>query len=121
MDVFEALSDPTRRQMLDLLTGRERAVTELVESIPRMSQPAISRHLRVLREAGLVHVEVDRQRRVYSVRAEGLAPVEQWLEKFRRFWATRLDGLEKHLDHKASRSAKKRTPQRTADQRKRTK
>jgi DNA-binding transcriptional ArsR family regulator len=96
-NIFEVLSDPTRRKILDLLSVRERLVGELVEEIG-LSQPAVSKHLRVLREAGLVEVRQDAQRRWYHLRAEPLAEIDAWLTPYRRFWGSRLDALEKHLE-----------------------
>ena len=96
---FDALAEPNRRRILDLLRGRERAVGELVDVLG-VSQPAVSKHLRVLREAGLVDVRVDAQRRWYRLRPEPLAEVDAWLEPYRRFWSARLDALEAHLDGK---------------------
>lgn len=96
-DAFSALADPTRRQVLDLLSRRERAAGELGAAFPSISQPGMSRHLRVLREAGLVRVRREHRRRVYSLRSEGLAQVEAWLTKYRGFWETELDSLEAHL------------------------
>lgn len=109
MDVFAALSDPTRRRVLDLLHSRERTAGELVAAFPRVSQPAISRHLRVLREAGLVNVQPDEQRRVYSLRSEGLKELDTWLSRYRQFWTDRLDALEKHLDARPESHAQPRT------------
>lgn len=97
-DVFAALADPTRRQVLDLLTRRERAAGELGRAFPRISQPGMSRHLRVLREAGLVHVRRERRHRFYSLRSERLAEVDAWIAKYRGFWEAQLDSLEAHLD-----------------------
>jgi DNA-binding transcriptional ArsR family regulator len=97
-DVFAALADPTRRQVLDLLSRRERAAGELGRAFPHISQPGISRHLRVLREAGLVRVRQERRHRFYSVRSERLAEVDAWIAKYRGFWETELDSLESHLD-----------------------
>ncbi|HMF05279.1 MAG TPA: metalloregulator ArsR/SmtB family transcription factor [Acidimicrobiia bacterium] len=94
---FEVLAEPRRRDILDLLRERERSVGELVKGMP-LSQPGVSKHLRVLREAGLVDVRVDAQRRWYRVRAEPLAEVDAWLAPYRRFWTDRLDALERHLD-----------------------
>jgi DNA-binding transcriptional ArsR family regulator len=94
---FEVLAEPTRRSILDLLRERERSVGELVESLT-ISQPGVSKHLRVLREAGLVSVRTDAQRRVYGLRAEPLAEIDAWLEPYRRYWSDRLDALERHLD-----------------------
>jgi DNA-binding transcriptional ArsR family regulator len=94
---FEALAEPTRRRILDLLCEREHSVGDLVERLG-LPQPGISRHLRVLREAGLVRVRQDAQRRWYRVRPEPLAEIDAWLAPFRRFWTDRLDALERHLD-----------------------
>jgi DNA-binding transcriptional ArsR family regulator len=94
---FDVLAEPRRRDILDLLRVREHSVGELVEGLS-LSQPGVSKHLRVLREAGLVRVRVDAQRRWYRVRAEPLAEVDAWLAPYRRFWSERLDALERHLD-----------------------
>jgi DNA-binding transcriptional ArsR family regulator len=96
---FEVLADSNRRLILDLLRERERSVGELVEHLS-LSQPGVSKHLRVLREAGLVAVRQDAQRRLYGLRAEPLVEVDAWLEPYRRFWADRLDALERYLDEK---------------------
>lgn len=100
MSTFEVLAEPTRRRILDLLRDRERSVGELVERI-KLSQPGVSKHLRVLRDAGLVDVRVDAQRRWYGLRPEPLAEVDHWLEPYRRMWAGKLDALERHLDDEA--------------------
>lgn len=97
MPAFEVLAEPSRRQILDILRDEERSVNELVERLP-LSQPGVSRHLRVLREAGLVSVRQDAQRRMYAVRPEPLAEIEAWLAPYRSLWAGRLDALEAHLD-----------------------
>src|SRR4051812_30526466 len=94
---FEVLAEPNRRRILDLLRVEERAVGELVEELA-VSQPAVSKHLRVLRDAGLVAVRPEAQRRLYRVRAEPLRAMDDWLEPYRRIWSERLDGLERHLD-----------------------
>lgn len=94
---FEVLTDANRRLILDLLRERERPVGELVERLG-LSQPGVSKHLRVLREAGLVEVRRDAQRRLYGLRAAPLAEVDAWLAPYRRFWTDRLDALERHLD-----------------------
>ena len=94
--VFEILAEPSRRRVLDLLLEEERTVGELVDAL-RMSQPAVSKHLRVLRDAGLVEARVDAQRRVYRLRPEPLAEMDAWLEPYRRFWRGRLDSLQRHL------------------------
>ena len=96
---FAVLAEPSRRHILDLLRVRERTVNELVQQL-RLSQPGVSKHLRVLREAGLVDVRVDAQRRWYQLRAEPLAEVDAWLEPYRRLWSKSLDRLERHLDGK---------------------
>jgi DNA-binding transcriptional ArsR family regulator len=97
MSVFSVLAEPNRRRILDLLRVSECPVGELVERL-EMSQPAVSKHLRVLREAGLVEVRVDAQRRLYRVQPESLRAVEEWLAPYRRMWAAGLDDLERHLD-----------------------
>jgi DNA-binding transcriptional ArsR family regulator len=96
---FEVLAEPTRRRILDLLLDGERPVGELVEKL-ELSQPGVSKHLRVLRDAGLVNVRRDAQRRLYGVRADPLMEIDAWLAPYRRFWSDRLDALEKHLDSK---------------------
>src|SRR5580658_8381011 len=98
MDAFGALSDPTRRQVLDLLSRQERTAGDLGRAFPSVSQPGMSRQLRVLREAGLVRVRHSDRHRVYSLRSEGLAPVEAWITKYRGFWETELDSLENFLE-----------------------
>ena len=94
---FEVLAEPNRRRILDLLMAAERPVGELVDELS-VSQPAVSKHLRVLREAGLVDVRSERQLRIYRVRPEPLRAVDEWLEPYRQLWASRLDKLERHLD-----------------------
>jgi len=94
---FEVLAEPNRRHILDLLRDGERAVGDLVDQLA-VSQPAVSKHLRVLREAGLVAVRADAQRRLYRVRTEPLRALDEWLEPYRLLWASRLDDLERHLD-----------------------
>ena len=95
--VFEVLAEPNRRRILDLLRDAERPVGDLV-GILRVSQPAVSKHLRVLRDAGLVEARVDAQRRVYRVRAEPLRQLDDWLAPYRAMWPAHLDALESHLD-----------------------
>ena len=97
MPIFEVLADPTRRRMLDLLVAEERTVNELVEELD-MNQPAVSKHLRVLRDAGLVSARVDAQRRVYRLEPEPLAEADAWLAPYRRFWRGKLSALKRHLD-----------------------
>jgi DNA-binding transcriptional ArsR family regulator len=97
LTMFDVLAEPSRRDILDLLRERERSVSELVDQLS-MSQPGVSKHLRVLRDAGLVVVRPDAQRRWYRLRAEPLAEIDAWLGPYRRFWSGRLDALERHLD-----------------------
>jgi len=94
---FDVLSEPTRRRILDLLLVRPRLVGELTDELG-LSQPGTSKQLRVLRVAGLVRVRPDAQRRWYELNPEPLAEVDAWLAPYRRFWADRLDALERHLD-----------------------
>jgi DNA-binding transcriptional ArsR family regulator len=94
---FEVIAEPTRRRILDLLLAGERPVGDMVAELA-MSQPAVSRHLRVLRDAGLVATRTDAQRRVYRLDARPLAAMDEWLEPYRRLWAARLDDLARHLD-----------------------
>jgi DNA-binding transcriptional ArsR family regulator len=93
---FDALADPTRRRILDLLRDRPRLVGELVNQLG-MSQPGISKHLRVLRNAGLVRSRHDAQRRWYELRPEPLAEIDAWLETYRHLWTARLDQLDDYL------------------------
>ena len=97
MEVFDVLTDPSRRRILDLLREREHLVGELVSDLG-LSQPGVSKHLRVLRDAGLVRVRIDAQRRWYGLDPAPLAEVDRWLAPYRRYWADRLDLLERHLD-----------------------
>jgi DNA-binding transcriptional ArsR family regulator len=94
--VFQALADPTRRRVLELLAEREQSAGEIAAAFP-VSRPAVSRHLRVLREAGLVSSRRDAQRRVYGLDPEPLAELDAWLAAYRPFWHEKLDLLEKHL------------------------
>jgi DNA-binding transcriptional ArsR family regulator len=95
--LFEVLAEPARRRILDLLLDGPRPVGELTERLG-LSQPGTSKHLRVLREAGLVRVRRDAQRRWYELRAEPLAEVDAWLAPYRRLWNERFDALARHLD-----------------------
>jgi DNA-binding transcriptional ArsR family regulator len=97
MTTFEIVAESTRRRILDLLRADERAVGDLVDALA-MSQPAVSKHLRVLRDAGLVDARVDAQRRVYRLIPEPLVEINDWLTPFREAWARKLDALEAHLD-----------------------
>jgi DNA-binding transcriptional ArsR family regulator len=97
MSPFEVLAEPNRRRILDLLRVAERPVGDLVHELD-VSQPAVSKHLRVLREAGLVDVRPEAQQRLYRVRPEPLRAVDDWLEPYRRLWSERLDDLERRLN-----------------------
>ena len=101
--VFEVVAEPHRRQILDLLRDGDRPVGEIVRRT-RMSQPLVSKHLRVLRDADLVDVEVRAQERRYRLRAAPLAELDAWLEPYRALWSERLDALERHLDEIAGRT-----------------
>jgi DNA-binding transcriptional ArsR family regulator len=106
--IFDALADPTRRRILDLLRERPRMVGELTD-ILQISQPGVSKQLRVLREAGLVRVRQDAQRRWYELRPEPLAEIDDWLQSYRHFWAermNRLDDLLKELQRKEEEDAR---------------
>ena len=94
---FEIIAEPNRRAILSLLVGSQQSVGEIERQL-RMSQPAVSKHLRVLREAGFVESNVDAQRRLYSLKPERFQEVDEWLSQFRRFWSRRVDALERHLD-----------------------
>jgi DNA-binding transcriptional ArsR family regulator len=97
MRSIEVLAEPTRRRILDLLCTHDRSVTQIVDELG-IAQPSASKHLKVLREAGLVSVRPDAQRRVYCLRAEPLRELDAWLAPYRRAWADHLDALERHLD-----------------------
>ena len=94
---FDVIAEPNRRAILSLLASSERSVGDIERRL-RMSQPAVSKHLRVLREAGFVEARTDAQRRVYRLRPEPLMELDVWLIPFRRVWSTHVDALEKHLD-----------------------
>ncbi len=98
MDVFSAIADPSRREMLDMLAHGERPAGDLVKAFPRLTQPAVSRHLRVLREAGLVEARPRAQQRIYVLHPEQLRELDQWISRYRQFWPQQLDALAKYLD-----------------------
>jgi DNA-binding transcriptional ArsR family regulator len=98
LSTFDVLAEPSRRRILDLLLERPRSVGELVDRLG-LTQPGTSKHLRVLREAGLVQVRQDAQRRWYELRPEPLAEIDAWLAPYRRLWGGSLDALERHLDN----------------------
>ena len=93
---FDIISEPNRRAILSLLVSAERSVGEIEHRLG-MPQPSVSKHLRVLREAGFVEATVDAQRRLYRLKPESLLEVDDWLDQFRRFWSARVDALERHL------------------------
>src|SRR5881392_93918 len=104
---FAIIAEPNRRAILGLLASSERSVGEIERRL-RMPQTSVSKHLRVLREAGLVEARVEAQRRVYRLRPEPLMEVDAWLEPFRRFWTAHVDRLERHLDRMDLKSKKGR-------------
>jgi DNA-binding transcriptional ArsR family regulator len=96
---LQVLSEPNRQAILDLLRDGERSVGDLVDRLD-LSQPAVSKHLRVMKDAGLVEARTDAQRRMYRIRTEPLVELDEWLALYRRLWTTRLDRLEEHLDRR---------------------
>ncbi|MDA4136232.1 MAG: metalloregulator ArsR/SmtB family transcription factor [Thaumarchaeota archaeon] len=98
--VFAAVSNPTRRKILELLKDGERQAGEVVAAFPALPQPAVSRHLKILREAGLVAMSPQAQRRVYSLQPEKLREVDTWVSTYRVFWSGRLESLEARLDER---------------------
>jgi DNA-binding transcriptional ArsR family regulator len=105
---FGIIAEPNRRAILSLLASSERSVAEIEHRL-RMSQPSVSKHLRVLRDAGLVEARVDAQRRVYRIRPEPLMEIDAWLAPFRRAWSAHVDALERHLDRMHQAPPRKRT------------
>jgi len=94
---FSIIAEPNRRAILSLLASSERSVGDIERQL-RMPQPSVSKHLRLLRDAGFVEARVDAQRRLYRIRPEPLMEVDEWLAPFRRLWSTHVDALERHLD-----------------------
>jgi DNA-binding transcriptional ArsR family regulator len=94
---FAIIAEPSRRAILSLLASSERSVGDIEEQL-RLPQPSVSKHLRVLREAGFVESRVDAQRRLYRIKPEPLIEIDAWLAPFRRFWSVHVDALERHLD-----------------------
>ena len=111
--VFEIIAEPNRRAILGLLVSSEQSVGEIERQL-HMSQPTVSKHLRVLRDAGFVEATVDAQRRLYRLKPEPLQEVDAWLAPFRRFWSAHIDALERHLDRMAQ------LPETKTNKRKRT-
>src|SRR5580700_8318175 len=105
--VFEIIAEPNRRTILSLLVSSEKSVGEIERQL-RMSQPTVSKHLRVLREAGFVESTVDAQRRLYRLKPEPLQEIDAWLSQFRRFWSAHVDAVERHLDRMDQASPTKR-------------
>jgi DNA-binding transcriptional ArsR family regulator len=93
------VAEPRRRVLLDQLVDGERSAGDLVASLPALTQPAVSRHLRVLREMGLVDVRAEGQRRIYTLRPQGLREIDTWIARYRRYWPGHLDALEQHLEN----------------------
>jgi DNA-binding transcriptional ArsR family regulator len=106
---FEVIAEPNRRAILSLLVLSQHSVGEIERQL-RMQQPTVSKHLRVLREAGFVESTVDAQRRLYRLKPEPLQEVDAWLAPFRRLWSARLDALERHLDRMDPSTRKTATP-----------
>jgi DNA-binding transcriptional ArsR family regulator len=114
---FEIIAEPNRRAILSLLVSSQKSVGEIERQL-RMPQPAVSKHLRVLREAGFVESTVDAQRRLYRLKPVPLQEVDAWLAPFRRFWSAHVDALERHLDRMDRFTNEKATPTRKKTRRK---
>ena len=112
VETFEIISEPNRRAILSLLVSSQQSVGEIERQL-RMPQPTVSKHLRVLRDAGFVESTVDAQRRLYRLKPEPLQEVDAWLAQFRRFWSAHVDALERHLDRMDSSTRTKRTTMKT--------
>lgn len=119
--MFEIIAEPNRRAILSLLAGSQQSVGEMERQL-RMPQPTVSKHLRVLREAGFVEATVDAQRRLYRLRPEPLQELDEWLAQFRKFWTGHVDALERYLDRRGDRMAQtqeKSTPAKRKTRRRR--
>ena len=116
--VFEIIAEPNRRAILSLLVSSQQSVGEIERQL-RMTQPTVSKHLRVLRDAGFVESTVDAQRRLYRLRPEPFQQVDDWLAQFRRFWSDHVDALERHLDRMESSKPNRATPTKRKSTRKR--
>jgi len=110
---FDIIAEPNRRAILSLLVSSHQSVGEIERQL-RMSQPAVSKHLRVLRDAGFVESTVDAQRRLYRLKPESLQEVDAWLAQFRRFWSAHVDALERHLDRMGQSIPKRKKPKQKA-------
>lgn len=111
-NVFEIVAEPNRRAILSLLLSSEQSVGEIERQL-RMTQPTVSKHLRVLRDAGFVEATVDAQRRLYRLKPEPFQEMNTWLDQFRQFWSVHVDALERHLDRMEQSAAAKPAPTRT--------
>jgi DNA-binding transcriptional ArsR family regulator len=118
--VFEIIAEPNRRAILSLLVSSQQSVGEIERQL-RMTQPTVSKHLRVLREAGFVESTVDAQRRLYRLRPEPFQQVDAWLAQFRRFWSAHIDALERHLDRMDKDRMDRSIPTKSAPTKKNTK
>jgi DNA-binding transcriptional ArsR family regulator len=116
--VFEIIAEPNRRAILTLLVSSKQSVGEIERQL-RLPQPTVSKHLRVLREAGFVESTVDAQRRLYRLKPEPFQEVDAWLDQFRRFWSAHVDALERHLDRMERSSPTRATPTKRKTRRKR--
>ncbi len=116
--VFEIIAEPHRRAILSLLVASQQSVGDIERQL-RMPQPTVSKHLRVLREAGFVESTVDAQRRLYRLKPEPLQEVDMWLVQFRRFWSAHLDALERHLDRMDQSTVERATPTKRKTRRRR--
>jgi DNA-binding transcriptional ArsR family regulator len=117
--VFEIIAEPNRRAILSLLVSSQQSVGEIERQL-RMPQPAVSKHLRVLRDAGFVESRVDAQRRLYRLRPEPFQQVDDWLAQFRRFWSAHVDALERHLDRMEQKTPTERKKEKTTRPKPRT-
>jgi DNA-binding transcriptional ArsR family regulator len=117
--VFEIIAEPNRRAILSLLVSSRQSVGEIERQLG-MPQPTVSKHLRVLRDAGIVESTVDAQRRLYRLRPESLQEVDTWLAQFRRFWTAHVDALERHLDRMDRSSPARALPTRATPTKRKT-
>jgi DNA-binding transcriptional ArsR family regulator len=117
--VFEIIAEPNRRAILSLLVLSQQSVGEIERQL-RMAQPTVSKHLRVLRDAGFVESTVDAQRRLYRLKPEPFQEVDAWLAPFRLFWSAHVDALERHLDRMESTPTKRKTKEKTTRPKPRT-
>ena len=115
--IFEVVAEPNRRAILSLLVASQQSVGDIERRL-RMPQPTVSKHLRVLRDAGFVEATVDAQRRLYKLKPEPLQEVDDWLAPFRRFWSAHLDALERHLDRMDQAASTKVTTKKTTRRKK---